>query len=630
MASAGQDKTLPGAPNVQGSNFQIGLGLMPGLEIMGRLATNDTKCNMFRAGVCPPNMIRDFSGSMKWAPQSDWLQYYGINSAIGISDVGGAANYFRSYYAVASKSVTPVIDVRLGAASGVGPNALLDGPFAALDLKLPLNSLLSLQQVNGTRSAHLGISLPTPVPSITGTLTLNRRLSEQPTTEKSWVGFGLNFALDASKATLKPSATVDGRRAVRAARPQDLVRLLKQNGFHQPQLGRTADGTQVVVVENTAFGWNMADAVGVALGAVASALGDAKQKFELVLTVRGIRQVLVKGEGAALKRWLEEGGASPLQVYSFNQFGAVQALSPQVRWAESPAAWWQRLRPEFLVSPLVTSTIGTERGAFDFDLGLNANLTLPLWSGATVDLNRQEPTDLQTRNFEGGGAFFASRIKPAITRRMLHQVVTLEPLNTSLRLSVGTTYTSWDGVQLETATQTDNGRHRLGLQMGRFENSRLATNNSKAYSLYNYRYAWNNAQTTTSEIVAGEFWGGDTGYQFTQRFWHGDTAIGVYIRQSKMPNSSNVSFAGVQISLPITPRRNRGFQHIGLRGTNQFSYALETKILDTDNRLTGGYGEVPRTGEALLQTLNRDRSSGQYFEAQPGRLREAFRTLYLD
>jgi hypothetical protein len=629
-ATAGQDKTLPGAANVTGSNYQVGIGLLPGLEVLGRLATNDTKCNMFRAGMCPPNTIRDFSGSLKWAPQFDWLKSMDIDTAIGISDAGGAANYFRSYYAVASKPVTQLIDLRLGYARGTGISAQLDGPMAAVDLKLPWGSLLSVQHVNSTTSAHLGVAIPTPIPSVTGLVTLNRRLSDQPTTERSWVGAALNFSIDGVTGFRKGGASAEPTRVVKVASPQDLARLLERNGFHQPRLGRTAEGTQVIEVENTGFAWNMVDAAGVALGAVASALGDAPQKFELVITTRGLRQVLVKGDAACLRAWLQQRAECPLQTHSFHQFGTSQAMSQQVRWSRDASGWWARFRPELVVSPLIASTIGTERGAFDFDLGVNSNLLVPLWSGAVLDINRQDPTNGQTRQFDEGGAFYASRIKPAMTRRMLHQFLVLEPFNTSVRLSAGTSYTNFEGAQVETATQSDDGRHRGGLMLGRFENNNLTTNNSRNYNLYNYRYAWNNAHTTTSEVVAGEFWGGDKGYQFSQRFWHGDTAVTLYVRQSKMPNMNTVSFAGLQLSLPLTPRRNAGFQHAGVRGTYQFSYSLETKILAIDNRLTGGYGEVPRMGESLVQVFNRDRATGQYLLSQLWRMREAFTSLYVD
>ena len=97
------DPTLPGAKNTLGYNTQIGFGLYEGLELVGRLATNDQKCNMYKAGACPKDMIRDFSASFKWSLPIDWLKSHDASLALGMNDVGGAASYFKSYYVVGSK-----------------------------------------------------------------------------------------------------------------------------------------------------------------------------------------------------------------------------------------------------------------------------------------------------------------------------------------------------------------------------------------------------------------------------------------------------------------------------------------------------------------------------------------------
>ena len=86
------DPTLPGASNTKGYNTQIGLGLYNNFELTGRLATNDLKCNMFKAGACPPNNIRDFSASLKWSLPLDWLKQNNAALAVGVTDVGGAAS----------------------------------------------------------------------------------------------------------------------------------------------------------------------------------------------------------------------------------------------------------------------------------------------------------------------------------------------------------------------------------------------------------------------------------------------------------------------------------------------------------------------------------------------------------
>jgi len=284
-----------------------------------------------------------------------------------------------------------------------------------------------------------------------------------------------------------------------------------------------------------------------------------------------------------------------------------------------------------VISPTLVSSIGTEYGSFDMDGGVNINVVLPLWTGATLETNQVKPLGIGTRGFEQGGVFYASRLKPATSRTLLHQIVNVPSINTQARLSLGTAYTTWDGHQLETSTQSDNGRHRLGLAVGSFKNDTLPANNTKNYELATYRYAHDDRMSTVSELTTGKFWGGDKGWGIGQRFWHGDTALNIYLRRTRMTETAPlVSFAGLQFSIPITPRVNKGMQHLALRGTNQWTYTLESRVFDRENLLTGGYGEVPRMGDTLVQTFNRDRNSTRYLESSLMRAKSAFNELSAD
>ena len=60
---------------------------------------------------------------------------------------------------------------------------------------------------------------------------------------------------------------------------------------------------------------------------------------------------------------------------------------------------------------------------------------------------------------------------------------------------------------------------------------------------------------------------------------------------------------------------------------NQWTYTIESKINANDNRLTAGYGEIPKMGDPLVQTLNRDRNSSAYYESNTGRIKNAFVNL---
>jgi len=634
MAIIERTSALPGAPfagpgskGPSGYNTQVGFGLTDNFEVIGRLATQDQTCNLFVEGACAPGTIRDFSAGLKYSLPLEWLKRNSANLAVGVNDAGGAAALFRSYYVVGSKSLGS-FELSLGAAKPDREFAPLRGGFGALGWSPTAWSKLSLQRIGPDTWASAALVSPTFSGGMSASINLNRSISDSAITPRQWAGVALAIPLDAVRKLPSAAADLPARRSVKPIKPTELAAALKSKGFYGSKIGETKDGTVVIEVENTGYLWNVLDATGVALGVIAGAYGDTKKAFDLSITTRGIGLLRATGSASCVKQWLdsETGTCSDLKITSMLQ-GHDEGYKP-VRW--EPNTWWT-VRPELVLSPAVISGIGTEAGALDFDLGVNANLVLPLWKGATYEINQIVPTGLHTDDFRAGGAFYPSRLQSGITRRMIHQILSFPNLNTQARISLGTAYTAFRGVQLETQTSSVNGRHRAGIQVGNFETDRQPTNNERSYNLINYRYAWNDDQTVTTEINQGKFFGGDEGYMISQKFWHGDSNLSIYLRRSRIGSGTPLtSFAGLQISIPITPRSNPGIANVGLQGVSQWNYSFETKILEKDNRLTAGYGTIPTLGDSLATTLNRDRSTTQYFRDSSWRVKNAFVTLTED
>jgi hypothetical protein len=582
---------------------------------------------------------------MKWSLPIDWLKQNNAAVAVGATDFGGAATYFRSYYVVGTKSFDQ-FDVTLGQAKrgGVG-NSMMDGTLASGTWRPADWANVSVQKVGQHTTAHALLQTPISADGASVWFTFNRRISDAPVMDKNWIGWGVSMPLDrVEKQTvsmpLQKAEPQTGNKALANLKPSDLTEALKARGFYNAKIGTKANGDLVLELENTAYSWNILDAAGVALGVVSSAYSQEpkNQKFELLLTTRGIKQLQVKGEAKCVGRWLSNGEVcSSLTVQSLSQRASGMALFPEsalqvvggldesVNWS-SGSTW--SFRPEIIVSPTLVTTIGTEYGSFDGDMGANINAVIPLWSGAIIENNRVRPIGVGTKNFEQGGLFYASRIKPVTNRTLFHQLVNLPAINTQARFSTGTAYTVWEGRQIETSTQTDNGRHKLGFTDGTFKNDALTYNNERSYRLVNYRFANNDQQTSMTEITQGKFWAGDKGFSINQRFWHGDTTLNIYFRRTRMTESKPlVSFAGLQFSIPFTPRENKSLEYLGLRGVSQWTYALETKILEKDNIITGGYGEVPKVGDSLVMTFNRDRNSNRFYDTNLGRMKNAYVNL---
>jgi len=632
MAIIDRSSTLPGAPfagpgskGPAGYNTQVGFGLTDNFEVIGRLATQDQNCNQFVPGACPPGTIRDFSAGLKYALPVEWLKRNSANVAIGLNDAGGAASLFRSYYVVGSKSLG-TFDVSIGAAKAVGNAAPLHGGFASLGWTPTPWSKLSVQRIGPDTWASAALVSPTFFGGMSASANLNRSFNETTVTPRQWAGVSVSIPLDAVRKLPTQVAELPTRRSVKPIKPSELSAALKRAGFYGSKIGESKDGVLFLELENTGYQWNVLDATGVALGVVAAAYGDTKKVFDLSITTRRIGLLRATGSAACVKKWLESesGTCADLKITTLLQ-DQDEPFKP-VRWEKGD--FWT-FRPEIALSPALISGIATEVGSLDFDLALSANLIVPLWQGATFEVNQLVPTGLHTQDFRPGGAFYQSRLQSGITRRMIHQIMSFPSLSTQARISLGTAYTAFRGIQLETQTTSINGRHRGGVLVGNFETDRLPFNNKRSYSLFNYRYAWNDEQTLTTELNQGEFFGGDEGFMVSQKFWHGDSNISIYFRRSRMSGAANpVSFAGLQINIPITPRSNPGIrpigQFVGVQGVSQWSYNFETKILEKENTLTAGYGTIPTLGESLATTLNRDRSSTQYLRDNSWRVKNAF------
>ena len=275
------DPTLSGAINTKGYNTQIGIGLYNGLELVGRLATNDQRCNMFKAGACPTNTIRDFSASLKWSLPLEWLKQNNAHLALGVTDVGGAASYFKSYYAVASKEMGP-FEVSIGQGKAMANYALLNGTFGGLTYRPAKWLDLNVQKVGSNSWVVASLKSDIPYTQASGYITLNQRLTDEPVTEKQWVGVGVSMPLDGTASSKKDSqqntsSQTERSKSIANLRPEDLYGLLQMNGFYHPRISENQKELKLEI-ENTAYAWNTLDAVGVALGVLAATHGNVKDQ----------------------------------------------------------------------------------------------------------------------------------------------------------------------------------------------------------------------------------------------------------------------------------------------------------------------------------------------------------------
>jgi len=676
------DNQLPGNPRKpKGHNYVLGFGLLPNLEIAGRLAATsprDANCFVVDCGV------RDLSASVKAGIGVDAAGRFRV--AAGITDVGGAVTYFRSYYGVATYNEGP-LEVSAGLARrspGIrSSRSPLHGPFAAAAWQ-PLPWVRGqLEYTDG--NAWAGVRLFAPKDWIpegwSAYIGANQRLTGTNLTERAWWSAGISIPLykvpalrgsapqgpvpalggsqqplPAYEARTLPPGTSAGPSGTSPApapisQPIDdaklarLAEALRSKGLEDLWIGRMPDASIAVRANNATYNWNSVDALGAALAAIAQTLGDTRTAYRFILTQRQVSLVAVTGQADCLRQWIQhDAAACTAGELSTPGTTALDKFHEGALWVVTrQAPSWRSLRVS--VSPVLRTNIGSEFGVLDYSLGANIGLLQPLWSGASIEARHDVPLT-HSSDFEGREVFAGRRVRSRLQRLAFTQTMRL-PLerwiagNDDVAISrwglasviaqgsVGRFGGFYDGVHGALRWEPGNGKHRVTAEAGWFEHAEPGSFGAPGAriarpALAHYRYHFQPTRTYL-EATAGNFMNNDLGMQLGMRQWFGDVAVHVYYKRSRFDNAPTRQFVGIQLSVPIGPRRDMNPGWVQVTGTPRFSHGIETTVREVGgNPVRIGYGVVPPV-QTLENVLNSDRIGLLYFEDNIRRVRDAAR-----
>jgi hypothetical protein len=683
------DHQLPGVVrDPKGNNYVLGFGLLPNVEISGRLATNSLGTNCFTANCG----IRDLSASGKVGIGLDAAHRYSI--AAGVTDVGGAATNFRTLYGVLTLDQGPFqASAGLARRSASRPTismSPLRGPFASAAWQ-PMPWIRGqVEYTDGNAWAGVRVFAPKEwLPEgWSAYIGSNHRLTSTKLTQTSWLTAGLSIplykvpslpgsgpraALPELAATQKPLPAYEARTpapvpasppaatsaapatpAAAAPAPKpvldaDLERLaaaLEAKGLDDISIGRMPDDSVAVRANNASYQWNSVDALGAALGAIARTLGDKKAVYRLVLTQRQVPLVAVTGQSDCLRTWIND-PAAPCTAGQLSTpgSGALEPVLAGATWVIShrkPS--WQTVH--LSVSPILRTNVGTEVGALDYSLGANVALGLPLWAGASVDVSRDVPVASSTA-YRSTGVFEPQRVRSRTNRLALTQTMRL-PLERWLapgddakamrwglsavtgQATVGRVGNGFDGIDGQIRWEPGEGRHRVSADAGWFRNSNfdpivsILGPRHAKPLLASYRYNVT-ATRTYLEATGGQFLYNDRGFQLGLRQWFSDVAVSAYYRRTTFQGAPARQFVGIEFSIPIGPRRDVALgSHLLVGGTPRFSHAIETLVRGGNNAVRPGFG-LTSAAPSLDETFNSDRAGLVYFEDNIRRIRDAAR-----
>ena len=101
----------------------------------------------------------------------------------------------------------------------------------------------------------------------------------------------------------------------------------------------------------------------------------------------------------------------------------------------------------------------------------------------------------------------------------------------------------------------------------------------------------------------------DRGWRLSSTHWFGQTSFAAFVRQSgiegeRMPKTR---FAGFEMSFPLGSAAASDIAGLSVRGRDRWRVGLATKVGDTDNYITHGYGLMvgPRHGMADISDFDR-------------------------
>ncbi|ESP95142.1 YjbH domain-containing protein [Pseudoalteromonas luteoviolacea] len=639
---------------VDGHNFVFSAGIFDGLEVSGLVASNKMHENLFYPTSGPVgSQTRDLSFNAKYQIPlipNDWFKL-----SIGSKDIGGAANNYKTNFAVASKEWS---DFRfsLGLASSDHSTGLMNGAFGGVEW-LP-TEWFGLQIEHDAEAFNAAARLTVPKEWLfdLGELTLTSRFYSNTDYSQEDTYWAVNFiapfsehaqphrdrvkaapapvvvhSSTAKNTPMKPSHkaprafkqsnsqsdAVGSKKADRAEMnrlARKLRNVLIADGFEAVRVGFNSQPMVIVSFENAVFNNNEIDALGLAAGRVAEVFSGTPAKFMLELQNHGIAMLALSGDTTNYEQFIENDFDPQVSV----KMGGMRGVSG-VTWVGLESANQRFLKPRVTLSPEINSAHATEFGVFDYSLALKADINVPLWRGAGFNLTAQTLVS-ESDDFEDKKFFDDLSEDNGVRSAFFYQTYQLPwGLYNQTKIGFFREFHKYKGLINETAWVSPNGSHKVTNTYGYFEYQDYS--GDRDYHTVDYQYYWAD-KDVSFHVTGGKFWRKDSGIKVESRFWFGDSYVAVY------GEDTNARVAGIAVNIPLSKRKNMNVTKFGqIKGTSAWRYQVGTRIGESHNKLVYQQAYQPKVPVTLSDTFfNQGRSSVEYIHNNLSRLRDAYLT----
>ena len=624
-------------------SYVLGVGLAPGLDLVGRFAEYATRRDGFIGGNAVDG-ISDLSANLKYSLSMGRWQP-GLHLALGLQDFAGTGARFRNAYGVATQSLgafelTAGIGRDRGQQYVTGTKAALDGLFGGLAYTQPIGPSLghvSLVAEHDGRQAVAGArwrSAPMqPLANASLVAALHRSAGQGPADRPTTaVTLGLSMPFGANERELaagRPAvdaavpdsprgpaqATVEAQRSV-PARMSAVKLQLEALGLERVRVGRLADGSWVLHYQNRRFGHNELDALGLALGLAAQAAPLQLRTLVVVALKLGQPTLTLRTDAQAWRDYLLSGDAGPARAATEVLRGGSIA-DDDVDWVSDQASPGSALQLQ--LSPELNYAVGTELAAFDYSLAARLLVTLPLWRGAQLLASVQRPV-AHSRNADAGAALADLRQPEGLQALALHQTLWLGQYAV-LGGAVGRFEHGAAGAEGEALWFVPGRDDVLNLRGRKTALKPEMPPGSDLVQAASYRWVAN--ASTWLELGAQRYADASSGPTLVFTRWWGDVATHLFYRKG-----GPRQFAGIEFSFPLTPRAAPVNPWLHVAGSPSYTRGLRTQLANGAD--SHNYLEPRRVRDLQLawsleqQSLNAGRLGAEYIQAQLPRMRQAY------
>jgi hypothetical protein len=653
-------------------SINAGIGLLPGLEVVGRLAfEGDLNCNGF-SSTCAAG-ARDLSLSAKYQLPISLGQH--TRFAVGMSDFGGAATNFRQVYGVATTQWLNT-ELSLGYSHAQSTRALMHGVFGSA--RFALSPRLHLLAEHDTQERRAGVQYQHPVGDrsslqagysrkwsnntgqevnqlqLAWVLHMDRS-TPRPVTQfvnpdyKATAGTATQTVASTTSAaiTAQTSPVSPARSTAPKATAQSMAQALQNLGYanvkvdHWPASAAHA-GLWQISAESRTYRQSQVEAMGRALAPWVSGVRQntvaGQDKIALTLTYQRQPVLHALAQANCLAAWAQgtpaaaSAACNPTEPLTLSRTPSAQAQTlqavkekqgpSQIAEASAGPSW----APQLTLSPSVRNTLGTEYGLVDYSLAAQMGAEVALapglfWQGVyLVPISNSD-------DFDRGQVFSDRRYAKNQWQSSQLTYWTPLPWGFSAQASFGQLAPGQTGAQWDALWINPDGRLRLGLTGARYSNDNTGREQLPLYAQARYSIipgAWH------AEATAGQFMNGDRGFKLASVHWAGDTRVALQYQKTgdtRKPNMPTRSFAGINVSLPFGPKAAVPIGPVWLRAQDQWSWGIQTKVGESNNNLTTGYGEITRQRQGLWSDVtDHDRNGQADLQAQLPRLRAILAT----